>query len=394
MNKYISILALFLLPLAANGQVDFRNITTSEEMDQVWEDAVAQNKPVFVDIYATWCGPCKWLDANVFALEEAGNYMNDEFINVKMDGESDFGRVFAMKSGLSAYPSLFLFNSEQKQMNMLVGAKPWDELKAALASTLEYFPVLEMLQSKFESNLLGQEEYPRFAAALREMGKESYGDAVANKYKQDYIKGSDRTAADIQVLAYYTEQNTEEWNHLISDIALFRSAMGDQLEDFIDYALTEAIEFSVQDADPVYIRELNSILPELSQGTSLDPGEMETRSYVYYYHYSGLIDELITYIDDNYAERKGDHRWLFNAASDAVFLDPQNKKMASKGLEWFNECLSRSETQEYYYHLALCQYFTDSPEEAAKSLKKSLEFTEDPEVISTTNSIIQQIEGE
>src|SRR6056297_83498 len=194
-KNFFALLLLFLF-VTANGQVDFREILSSEDMDQVWEDADRENKPVFVDIYATWCGPCKWMDANVFAAEEAGNYMNAKFINVKMDGESEFGRAFALQSGLSAYPSFFLFNSGQTLMNTVVGAKPWEELKPQLVSTLEYYPVLEVLQNKFESGLLEKEDYPRFVAALREMGKEDYGNAAAGTYQEKFITGNDWSPMD------------------------------------------------------------------------------------------------------------------------------------------------------------------------------------------------------
>lgn len=395
MKKIISILIFILLLAGANAQVNFRQVLSGEDMDQVWADASSQNKSVFVDIYATWCGPCKWLDANVFSTEAAGNYMNNEFINVKLDGESEFGRGFAMKSGLSAYPSLFIFNSEQKLMNMLVGAKPWEELHPAMVSTLEYFPVLELLQNKFESGMLKEEEYPRFTKALREMGKIDYGNSVVTKYLNDFVTGSKLTENDIRVLAFYTEQKTGNWEKLVSDIGLLKRALGTDLEEFINFSVTNSIETAVDFKDITYIKELHSILPELVEGTSLNSSELETRSYIYYYHYSDLFDVMISYIDSLYEnEHKGDYDWLFEAAANAVFLDPQNKPVAKKGLEWFQTCIDLHESQEYYYHLALCQYFTDSPEKTVKTLKKSLEFTKDTEIIKTTNSIIEQLKGD
>lgn len=395
MNKSITVLLLFAFFFAANAQVEFREVLSSEDMDKVWEAADRENKPVFVDIYATWCGPCKWMDANVFAVEEAGSYMNEAFINVKMDGESDYGRVFALRSGLSAYPSFFLFNSGQKLMNTMVGAKPWEELKPQLVSTLEYYPVLEVLQNKFESGMLDREEYPRFMKALREMGKDEYGEAVAGTYREKFISGDDWSPIDLEVMAFYTKQQTTNWEHLLADIPELKTALGNTLEEFIDQALTDAIELGVEMNDIAPVREFNSMLPELSAGTSLDPVEMKTRSNVYFYHYTERFDEMIDYIDSEYeAHHKGDHEWLFNAAANAVFLNPQNEPVARKGLEWFSTCLEQHKSHEYYYHLALCQYFTGSPELAVGSLKTSLEYAEDSEAIATTQRIIQQVEEE
>jgi thioredoxin-like negative regulator of GroEL len=395
MKRIVTAVIAVLVFAAADAQVDFREVMSSEDMDAVWEAAARENKPVFVDIYATWCGPCKWMDANVFATEQAGSYMNGAFVNVKMDGESDFGRVFALQSGLSAYPSFFLFNPGQKLMNTIVGAKPWEELKPQLVSTLEFYPVLEVLQNKFESGMLDQEEYPRFMSALREMGKEEYGAAVAGTYREKYISGDDWSPMDLEVMAFYTEQQTDNWTRLVADIPELKATLGDELETFIDHALTASIELGMEMNDITPVKEFNELLPELSAGTSLDPVEMKSRSTVYFYHYTGQFDELIAYIDREYeTNHKGDHAWLFNAAANAVFLDPQNEPVAEKGVEWFSTCLELHQSHEYYYHLALCQYFSGSPELAVGSLKQSLEYTEDPEAIATTQRIIRQVEEE
>lgn len=396
MNKRVIIL-LFVLGgmVTSNAQVEFNHIESAEDMEQVWADASARNMPVFVDIYATWCGPCKWMDANVFATEAAGKYMNEAFINVKMDGESQFGRVFAMKSGLSAYPSFFLFNSSQDLMNTVVGAKPWEELQVEMAKTLEYYPVLEVLQSKFESGLLNREEYPRFTNALREMGKDEYGKAVGSSYVEKFDVGDDWSEEDIRVLAFYIDQRDDDWERLVADIPELQQALGDDLERFIDHVVTGSIEIAVENRDLTPIKELGSILPELAAGTQMDPVEIRSRMHVYFYHYTEQFDRLSEYIETTYMEKhEGDHKWLFNVASDALFLDPRNEVIAKNGLDWFQTCIDQKETHEYYYHLALCQYLTGDPTQAVETLNISLEFTNDPESTQTTKSIIKQITAE
>ncbi len=80
-----------------------------------WEDALLkakkENKPIFLDVYASWCGPCKILKQKTFPDAEAGKYFNENFINVTLDAEKGDGIKVAQDLNVQAYPSLFIINS-------------------------------------------------------------------------------------------------------------------------------------------------------------------------------------------------------------------------------------------------------------------------------------------
>jgi thioredoxin-related protein len=75
------------------------------------EEAKSQKKLIFLDAYASWCGPCKQLKRNTFPNKEAGEFFNTNFINVAIDMEKGDGPELAMKYGVNAYPTLIIADS-------------------------------------------------------------------------------------------------------------------------------------------------------------------------------------------------------------------------------------------------------------------------------------------
>ena len=75
--------------------------------DDSFEDKVLKsNKPVMVDFWAPWCGPCKAIAPTVDALEkEYGDKMTFVKINV------DENPVSPSKYGVQAIPTLIFFKN-------------------------------------------------------------------------------------------------------------------------------------------------------------------------------------------------------------------------------------------------------------------------------------------
>lgn len=106
--------------------------TTIQFTDQSWDAvlqlAKEQNKLIFLDIYASWCGPCKMLKKYTFTDEEVGKYFNDNFINVTEDAERGEGRLLASKYEIRAYPTLLFINSDGTIRKKVVGYRDGKQL--------------------------------------------------------------------------------------------------------------------------------------------------------------------------------------------------------------------------------------------------------------------------
>lgn len=99
-----------------------------DDWSSALKKAKTQNKLVFLDIYATWCGPCKMLKQYTFTNTSVQNFFNSNFINVSVDGEKGVGPVLAQQYSIEGYPSLIITDATGKPVLVTAGYMPADEL--------------------------------------------------------------------------------------------------------------------------------------------------------------------------------------------------------------------------------------------------------------------------
>lgn len=97
---------------------------------QVMAEAKRQNKPIFIDVYTTWCGPCKLMAAKAFPDARVGAKMNAGFINYKIDAERGEGETLARRYGVQAFPTSLFIGSDGRLIRRTVGYNGIDSFLA------------------------------------------------------------------------------------------------------------------------------------------------------------------------------------------------------------------------------------------------------------------------
>jgi thioredoxin 1 len=92
--------------------------------------ATSSDKPVLVDFWADWCGPCKMLAPTV---EQIATEKGDKLKVVKLD--IDANPQIANNFGIMSIPTLILFK-DGKAVKQVVGNRPKDNILAQIEQYL------------------------------------------------------------------------------------------------------------------------------------------------------------------------------------------------------------------------------------------------------------------
>lgn len=105
MKNTLNILLLFLSINLFSQGIKFQE---NPNFASILEKAKKEKKIIFIDAFASWCGPCKMMTKNIFPLPKVGDFYNKNFINLAIDMEKGEGRTIAQQYGVTSYPT-YLF---------------------------------------------------------------------------------------------------------------------------------------------------------------------------------------------------------------------------------------------------------------------------------------------
>lgn len=212
------------------------NWVSNMSWEQVKEKAKIENKYIFVDAYATWCGPCKMMDKDVFPNDTVAAFMNDKFISVKLQMDkfnSDrkevkewytVANMLGKQYLIFAYPTYLYFNPLGEIVHKTLGfqnvtrfiKEGYDALKPGRKFD---HPMIEYQKQKTAFNA-GEVDYsivPELTRRAMEVGDKEFAGKLANEYYAYVFKNGDDEV--------YNKRNIEFLVDIFSGLNTGRSAI-------------------------------------------------------------------------------------------------------------------------------------------------------------------------
>jgi thioredoxin-related protein len=81
-------------------------------LDDAFSKAGLLNKPLYLVVSTSWCGPCILMEKNYFPNDSVSKFYNEHFVNYKIDAEIGFGLMIAKKYAVATYPTHLYFDGK------------------------------------------------------------------------------------------------------------------------------------------------------------------------------------------------------------------------------------------------------------------------------------------
>lgn len=175
-NKLKSFSFLILISIVSLKTIVAQNVDSLKSIAFIREDfraamiqAAEKNKLVFIDAYTTWCGPCKLMDKSVFTDEKVLGFMNENFVNLKLDMEHGDGQIVAQRYKVAAFPSFLFVNSEGELVHKGLGYQDADKFLGLASVALNADEGLLAWGRKFENGERSPDFLKNYALQLADV---------------------------------------------------------------------------------------------------------------------------------------------------------------------------------------------------------------------------------
>ncbi len=403
MKKIITVALLFsclIVSAKEDSGIKFEHNLTWTQMK---EKAKKENKYIFVDVFTTWCVPCRMMFNNIFPQPKVAAFFNDNFINVsvqidvtKKDSKEtsewrNDAKLIEKTYKIDSYPTYLFFNPKGELVHKIIGGTTdADEFiikaKTALNPATQYsllkqqyekgkrddkfllqlinsaqqlgdYKLLPIVINKYlatQKNLLSEQNLKFIAASTSNSTDPGFNILIKNTKKIDSILGEGKSIKVINTIAFDeivlplvrkggTKIDNGQMIHYIGEIN--KNVNWTYIKTKLNVQYAELSDEIMMSAKPTYFRWLND-WPRFCESVSL-----------YYSSYPDIFNND-----------------MLNSYAYTVFNFCDDKKCLDNALVWAKNAVSNSveKNVEYLITYADILYKSGEKEQAVLVVEKAL----------------------
>lgn len=362
MKKIISGISIFCaIAISAQEAIQFQELPFKD----IIAKAKKEKKLVFIDAYASWCGPCKMMEKNVFTQKSVSDYYNTNFINARFDMEKGEGRDIASKFGVRSYPTYLFLNGEGELVSRNTGYME-ESLFVAMAQDINS-PGNK--KGSLKDRFAGGEKDPEFLINIMKLNANSdyeFAKKASERYFQNKKKTEELSKDEIGFLLYFVK-SSEDTNYPVfaSRKAEIIKFLPEETYNEFDAQLKlgKIVEQSIDDKnkkinDDYFMKAAEPLVGKEAAVKKLNQTKLS------YYEQNSNFPEYEKAALDYYKNSDAfDPNELLRAAW--IFVDHvKTPSSLKKATEWAEKSVMRSETSENTYILAKLYHLTGNKEMA------------------------------
>ncbi len=385
MMKYLLTLTLAVLSfqLSAQDAIAFEQ----QKWQAILEKAQSEDKLIFLDAYAEWCGPCKMMSKNVFTDEQVANFYNDKFINAKIDMEKGEGVELARKYKVQAYPTLLYIDGEGSIVHRALGYRGAEQFLELGETALDPDKRISALQEEYESGNRDPEFLAKYAKAASQAGL-SNAKEITQAYLETQEDWSDPETMRM-VLESVQKAEGEYYDYVIENLEAYQAAFGKSpINSYINRLIMQSLDPSMEEGELMAKAEkkFNEAFPETAE-QSMAKFKMN--------YYSGMqkldqyAEAAVAYFD---AFESNDHSELNNVAW-SFYENIEDEEMLREALAWAKKSV---ELRDAYFNndtLAALYYKLGKKDQAKAAAQHAIELAKaSGEDFSGTEELLEKIE--
>ncbi|WP_171974467.1 thioredoxin family protein [Cellulophaga omnivescoria] len=238
----MSKLVVFIFAIMISYQLEAQEYNIKFLKGVKWKKALKMaekaNKPIFVDAYTTWCGPCKIMDRDVFTNKDVAKFFNDNFINLKMDMEKGEGIKLKTDWQIEAFPTLLYFDESGTIIHRVVGAYDVEEFLEYSKMALQDDKVAINLQRRYDNGERNGVFIYDYLVSLRLGYHKDLERSVALDYISSLTNKELLEKDNWKVLKHFMKDpNSKEFQYLVNNADKLKETNGNKEVDDMLYKI-------------------------------------------------------------------------------------------------------------------------------------------------------------